>query len=1404
MTISQIGGPPGSSYTPPPGTSYTDMQAALTAAKSNWTAQKPIVDTSQAALNTAMNTLNTAITTALQAGSSADAAIAKAAVQSALDAFNAAKDDYTTKLTLLNQYATQIVNIEAVLQNTLYQTYSEGGTVPTTIATMTTPPGEAWYVAPTLTGTTLTAQEVTSEDIQSTLSGLSSMQALQNLLVGATNTYNTLQAGIRLNRLAYITLTTEFIAEKAGIITGTDDYTTWGSGVQGVQSTYSPLLTALQGQIDTQLSQSTTSADAYTLALSNYMSAARSTVGDTSSFVALMQQIYQSQQDIIAQDPTNRLFQALMNAQIASDLSAQGTYTKPTQSPQFLALSQALTALQAPLESTAIPDDIMTFPQLTAPGESLSILGVMEILSKVQLLYDALTKQFRATDLLLAEQKLNCALLMYALLQQQAQMLKSTSVGYVQYTDQITANNLARYTTAQNQLQQVLDNQAAIDAAITAANGENEDLVSLFNSAAGLVATTLNAANNLSPDTINYLDLLNYDTQTYPANLFNNMTDLYNIDLTEPAFADIPEIGSQTALASYPSIESLTTDVSVPTPQETEVTSTYTPPGGTPVTVTTYTYDQAKVDAYNTAIKNINAVLFAIQPILLAQQPPISIPLLTPLVYRAYTVPPDLTQTYSNLATQMNSITQLIKQLGKQLSDFGTSEVIPLADLRKFLILSFPIGSSIPPAGADTAALTSMGGMTFRGAAGPTGAALNRILQSQTLQILLADYMQMHLITEMPVLLALSSKLPGAQLNVPVGERLTQPVTQEQLQQYEAQLYTVAQNLLGAVAQIGTLYPSIQTLIAGSEFTTELSSEELNILANQIIDTLQSMLLTFVAIAGATFIALSEHPPGVPREGAREAPREGAPAAPEAPEGTILLPGTTIPIPVAEVQAALEFLLGAPMFATFFPEEVVATGLPKLLEDLLLQNVMPGAPVVTAEQVQAVFTKLEALGITPPPVAVIGTPQLLTSLLAIAEQLVVQAPAPEVAPTPAPTAAPTPPPTLEPALADVLVRSLVTQTLRQYFAPEVVQTGLPELVQALLMQQLVPGARQVTQEQVDKVFTELKKLGITPPPAEKITTPEFLASVLDMAKTLLIHAPITPANVLSAQQQLAEAVATAVAIELPTTAEQVTPFMEKLRATEATLAEALHATEPLAMLALLYAPSIAFEATVVPPEAPPREAFKEEVVRALEYLKLPEPVIAAVREYQGPISEAIQAAMPMIVPEFIKQLNVNVEAIPKEIYQTIVRQVEEILVTPVFTPEQKVAIAVAIAAGTIPQTALPELARITKEIQEQGMSVKTANELFSVLTANNVAKTKLWDSLQTVFVGVRNDALESRFVQRVSEDFAKSVVRLTSFYAVVLDFLMNPAKSILKNFSIITAERGRGGGAGATPLQVSV
>ena len=62
---------------------------------------------------------------------------------------------------------------------------------------------------------------------------------------------------------------------------------------------------------------------------------------------------------------------------------------------------------------------------------------------------------------------------------------------------------------------------------------------------------------------------------------------------------------------------------------------------------------------------------------------------------------------------------------------------------------------------------------------------------------------------------------------------------------------------------------------------------------------------------------------------------------------------------------------------------------------------------------------------------------------------------------------------------------------------------------------------------------------------------------------------------------------------------------------------------------------------------------------------------------------------------------------------------------------------------------------------------------------------------------------DQRYASHIAEDFSHYIVDQKDFYKFSIDFLLDPAKSFLKNFSIITAQPGSGGQA-QTPNIIQV
>lgn len=239
-----------------------------------------------------------------------------------------------------------------------------------------------------------------------------------------------------------------------------------------------------------------------------------------------------------------------------------------------------------------------------------------------------------------------------------------------------------------------------------------------------------------------------------------------------------------------------------------------------------------------------------------------------------------------------------------------------------------------------------------------------------------------------------------------------------------------------------------------------------------------------------------------------------------------------------------------------------------------------------------------------------------------------------------------------------------------------------------------------------------------------------------------------------------------------------------------------------------------------------RADFRSVVIQLLQPLGLPPETQNLIQTSSStPIGSQVASVLNGVPSTLIASLGINLAAIPPQTLATVEAQVQTTL--PEFTsltPADKTALVIAIGGGIITPQQATNIALSLATIDVQGITISTATALIAAFNqeadivsriANAQAEqTRLQNELnkkadqerenkkaaippetflhiKIAFEKLANSPESKRFIEDVVAEFARTIVMHHNFYKFSIDFLLDPAKSFLKNFSILTAEKGQ-------------
>ena len=200
------------------------------------------------------------------------------------------------------------------------------------------------------------------------------------------------------------------------------------------------------------------------------------------------------------------------------------------------------------------------------------------------------------------------------------------------------------------------------------------------------------------------------------------------------------------------------------------------------------------------------------------------------------------------------------------------------------------------------------------------------------------------------------------------------------------------------------------------------------------------------------------------------------------------------------------------------------------------------------------------------------------------------------------------------------------------------------------------------------------------------------------------------------------------------------------------------------------------------------------------------------------VTNTLNSAVSTVIHN-LHNLNVNLQAIPDNVRTKLEAQTNTALASlKNLSPSDKLSLSLAIGSGLITQAGGKEIAKSLADIATLGATPKTVSaaigsferayghtEQQAPTTTTTVPggdpkesrhpSTMPKDTVALFHEHIAHltiDEDDRKYLEKVTTDFGKTVVSQHDFYQFSITFLLDPAKSILKNFSMITAEQGHG------------
>ncbi len=1056
--------------------------------------------------------------------------------------------------------------------------------------------------------------------------------------------------------------------------------------------------------------------------------------GDLATYVS------QLNQAVTAADST---MQAALNAKISANNAALGALdTSITNDAPSLASSLA----------SALGLSEISVPTITAGG-SFSILQIMEIFGSVALLLQTESIQNRNStsqiaglrmsiwsDILAATSAFNAAY----------QVLLSQETAY---NSQVVTTNNATYQTQVAATNNYNANLSTYNAAITQVNSnlntevsQTNQLISGYNQAAASSVTTINTTNANEPDAVNFLNLFGTDSPIIP-----------------PSPLPTPSTVPATSASQIPLLTTL--------PQ---------PPD--PTTATT-----VQINAYNTQVQQINETLAnpaVLQALGVQQVTQI------PLLYYEQQIPVNATYNTQTATASTSSLSNLVDS-GATANNYSPA----LAIYRAGRLIQVPLQS--PP--QDAATVQHSGGnpgLSSTGTIEPSAVsgALTALLQQQTFYSLIQTFLN-HAAIQAAINVAPGVATAGAAtstggqfstlgiLNGELGDEDALSETHEINAAIQAanlqntQLTAVAAELVNESQDEALLQHGAASLIASTTGAQNLTATDLQELQKKLVFIEKLTLLLYAAFAAAS---AGEHTSATQVATTLQSltvPNAVLQTLLQAPQSTPVstaqgTPTTTLQsTPVSTAQGTPTTTLQSTPTTTLQSAPIsTAQGTPTTTLLSTPTTTLQSTPISTAQGIP--ITTLQGTPITALQGAPISTAQgtPTTTLQSTPITTLQGAPVSTAQGTPTTTLQSTP---ISTAQATPTTTLLSTPTTTLQGAPISTAQAIPTTT----LQNTPLFTTQGTPVQPAPITIP------TTPPTTAAPAPIPVSTSLPSAPTATIPPtpPTTPPPTFTSLLQLAN---TATPQNQTTIIPTLTSGLQSLGVPPATISR-FHAATTAEEEPYLSGTSTTGAATSASAQGTTGETSA-----------------------QTPVALALEFALSYLAEDLIANLGINLGALPPAALSSLTEQTANALPSSISSlpPQSSASLALAIGAGIItPSNAQVILAALIG-LQTQGLNNNTIVRALNAFAANQhenaeldkIAGTK--SAIVNNILDIRNaihdltiTQVEREIVNTAITNFSQFIATQNDFYQFSINFLLDPAKSFVKNFSLLTAEPGSGG-----------
>ncbi len=211
-----------------------------------------------------------------------------------------------------------------------------------------------------------------------------------------------------------------------------------------------------------------------------------------------------------------------------------------------------------------------------------------------------------------------------------------------------------------------------------------------------------------------------------------------------------------------------------------------------------------------------------------------------------------------------------------------------------------------------------------------------------------------------------------------------------------------------------------------------------------------------------------------------------------------------------------------------------------------------------------------------------------------------------------------------------------------------------------------------------------------------------------------------------------------------------------------------------------------------------QEILRDEIIRSIARIGLKQ---ESIDSFQAKVDngEKLGTALKEVLTEaphtLIQSLGVDLTKVSEADLIKIEQQRATISSSfSLLSPADQTALLIALSTGIISGKQASNIITSLLEIEKEGPTPANITKLAAAFAGgapgDNRGPSRLPPDIATVFKialdHVTTDAVNARFVQKIGQQFGQTLERMLSFHKFSIDFLLDPAKSILKNFSIAT------------------